>query len=137
MNRCLESLNKLELSPPLPSPGGPGLLHLQQQQPLLQLASPGSNQQLSPILAGGGVGGGLISPNNNSTNGSTTTPIPQHMITAGTRKDCVRLRGLPYEAQVEHILEFLGDYAKNIVYQGVHMVYNAQVIFLAIVSACI
>jgi len=49
------------------------------------------------------------------------------MITAGTRKDCVRLRGLPYEAQVEHILEFLGDHAKNIVYQGVHMVYNAQV----------
>jgi hypothetical protein len=49
------------------------------------------------------------------------------MITAGTRKDCIRLRGLPYEAQVEQILEFLGDHAKNIVYQGVHMVYNAQV----------
>jgi hypothetical protein len=29
--------------------------------------------------------------------------------------------------QVEHILEFLGDHAKNIVYQGVHMVFNAQV----------
>jgi epithelial splicing regulatory protein 1/2 len=28
---------------------------------------------------------------------------------------------------VEHILEFLGDHAKNIVYQGVHMVFNAQV----------
>ncbi|KAL1501512.1 hypothetical protein ABEB36_006819 [Hypothenemus hampei] len=52
--------------------------------------------------------------------------LPQHVITSGTRKDCVRLRGLPYEAQVEHILDFLGDYAKNIVYQGVHMVYNAQ-----------
>jgi hypothetical protein len=51
----------------------------------------------------------------------------QQMITIGTRKDCVRLRGLPYEAQVEHILEFLGEFAKNIVYQGVHMVYNAQV----------
>merc|ERR1719491_2379869 len=48
------------------------------------------------------------------------------MITAGTRKDCIRLRGLPYESQVEHILEFLGDHAKNIVYQGVHMVFNAQ-----------
>ena len=56
--------------------------------------------------------------------------IPQQLITAGTRKDCIRLRGLPYEAQVEHILEFLGDHAKNIVYQGVHMVFNAQVIFL-------
>ena len=53
--------------------------------------------------------------------------IPQQLITAGTRKDCIRLRGLPYEAQVEHILEFLGDHAKNIVYQGVHMVFNAQV----------
>lgn len=53
--------------------------------------------------------------------------LPQHIITSGTRKDCIRLRGLPYEAQVEHILEFLGDYATNIVFQGVHMVYNAQV----------
>lgn len=53
--------------------------------------------------------------------------LPQHIITSGTRKDCVRLRGLPYEAQVEHILDFLGDHAKSIVFQGVHMVYNAQV----------
>ncbi|PSN35277.1 RNA-binding protein fusilli [Blattella germanica] len=52
--------------------------------------------------------------------------LPQHIITSGTRKDCIRLRGLPYEAQVEHILDFLGEHAKNIVYQGVHMVYNAQ-----------
>ncbi|XP_065168952.1 RNA-binding protein fusilli isoform X3 [Atheta coriaria] len=52
--------------------------------------------------------------------------LPQHIITSGTRKDCVRLRGLPYEAQVEHILDFLGDHAKNIILQGVHMVYNAQ-----------
>ncbi|EFX70109.1 hypothetical protein DAPPUDRAFT_202511, partial [Daphnia pulex] len=52
--------------------------------------------------------------------------LPQNMITSGTRKDCIRLRGLPYEAQVEHILEFLGEHAKSIVYQGVHMVYNAQ-----------
>merc|ERR1719187_1764547 len=52
--------------------------------------------------------------------------IPQQLITAGVRKDCIRLGGLPYESQVEHILEFLGDHAKNIVYQGVHMVFNAQ-----------
>lgn len=58
--------------------------------------------------------------------------LPQHVITCGIRKDCIRLRGLPYEAQVEHILEFLGDYAKNIVYQGVHMVYNAQVFIIFI-----
>lgn len=28
---------------------------------------------------------------------------------------------------MEHILEFMGEHSKNIVYQGVHMVYNAQV----------
>lgn len=28
---------------------------------------------------------------------------------------------------MEHILHFLEDFAKNIIYQGVHMVYNAQV----------
>ncbi|XP_012276396.1 RNA-binding protein fusilli isoform X2 [Orussus abietinus] len=52
--------------------------------------------------------------------------LPQHVIMSGTRKDCVRLRGLPYEALVEHILDFMGEHSKNIVYQGVHMVYNAQ-----------
>ncbi|XP_048484270.1 RNA-binding protein fusilli isoform X2 [Plutella xylostella] len=52
--------------------------------------------------------------------------VPQHVITSGTAKDCARLRGLPYEAQVEHILTFLDEFAKNIVVQGVHMVYNAQ-----------
>lgn len=57
--------------------------------------------------------------------------IPQQLMPAGSRKDCIRLRGLPYEAQVEKILEFLGDYSKSIVYQGVHMVYNAQVSPLA------
>lgn len=53
--------------------------------------------------------------------------LPQHVITSGTEKNCIRLRGLPYEAKVEHILHFLEDFAKNIVYQGVHLVYNAQV----------
>ena len=56
-----------------------------------------------------------------------TAVLPQQMITAGTKKDCIRLRGLPYTAQVEHILEFLGEHAKSIMYQGVHMVYNSQV----------
>ena len=48
--------------------------------------------------------------------------------TARTQKDCIRLRRLPYEAEVEHIIEFLGDHSQSIVYQGVHLVYNAQVI---------
>lgn len=53
--------------------------------------------------------------------------LPQHIITSGTEKSCIRLRGLPYEAKVEHILQFLDDFAKHIVYQGVHLVFNAQV----------
>ena len=52
---------------------------------------------------------------------------PQQVMISGCRKDCIRLRGLPYEAQVQHVLEFLGEYSKHIVFQGVHMVYNAQV----------
>lgn len=63
--------------------------------------------------------------------------LPQHIITSGTRKDCVRLRGLPYEAQVENILEFLGEHAKNIVFQGVHMVYNAQVSLISVLGCFI
>lgn len=46
----------------------------------------------------------------------------------GTR-DCVRLRGLPFEATVSDILAFLGEHSRSIVYQGVHMVYNAAVRF--------
>ncbi|XP_059089266.1 epithelial splicing regulatory protein 1-like isoform X1 [Tigriopus californicus] len=57
---------------------------------------------------------------------SNPAVLPQQMVTAGTRKDCIRLRGLPYEAGVENILEFLGEHGKNIVNQGIHMVYNAQ-----------
>ncbi|XP_034479399.1 RNA-binding protein fusilli isoform X3 [Drosophila innubila] len=57
---------------------------------------------------------------------SSLTHAPQHLITSGTTKNCIRLRGLPYEAMVEHILHFLDDFAKHIIYQGVHMVINAQ-----------
>ncbi|CAI2339339.1 unnamed protein product [Caenorhabditis sp. 36 PRJEB53466] len=42
------------------------------------------------------------------------------------KKECVRLRGLPYEATVQHIVTFLGDYAAMVKYQGVHMVFNNQ-----------
>ena len=51
----------------------------------------------------------------------------QHLITAGTRKDCIRLRGLPYEAEIENILDFLGEHATFIVNHGVHMIYNKEV----------
>lgn len=52
-------------------------------------------------------------------------PQQQQMITSGTQKDCVRIRGLPYEATVSEILAFLGEYSRHIVYQGVHLVYNS------------
>lgn len=57
------------------------------------------------------------------------------------KRDCVRLRGLPYEAQVHQVVDFLGTHSRNIVFQvfkkifilkkykifkGVHMIYNNQ-----------
>ncbi|XP_015788903.1 putative uncharacterized protein DDB_G0282133 isoform X2 [Tetranychus urticae] len=62
----------------------------------------------------------------NSLNLPQIPLIPHQLLPSGSRRDCIRLRGLPYEAQVEQILEFLGEYANNIVFRGVHMVYNAQ-----------
>jgi len=49
------------------------------------------------------------------------------LITAGKRRDCVRLRGLPYEASVNDIVTFLGDHARQIMTQGVHLIYSAEV----------
>ncbi|CAD6186413.1 unnamed protein product [Caenorhabditis auriculariae] len=45
---------------------------------------------------------------------------------SGSRRECIRLRGLPYEAQVQHVVDFLGEHARSIQYQGVHMVFNSQ-----------
>ena len=57
----------------------------------------------------------------------TPLPIlPPEMITGGNRRDCVRLRMLPYECGVEQILEFLGVHSQHIGHQGVHMIYNSQ-----------
>ncbi|XP_063696115.1 RNA-binding protein fusilli isoform X1 [Culicoides brevitarsis] len=52
--------------------------------------------------------------------------VPQHVITSGTERTCIRLRGLPYEAQVDHILDFLEEFGSQVARQGVHLVYNAQ-----------
>lgn len=55
-------------------------------------------------------------------------PMPPTGFMAGhASRDCVRLRGLPFEANVTDILGFLGEHSRNIVFQGVHMVYNAAV----------
>lgn len=51
---------------------------------------------------------------------------PQLLITGGPRKDCIRLRGLPHEAQVGDVIHFLGDVANDVVSQGVHLIYKAE-----------
>ncbi len=42
-------------------------------------------------------------------------------------RNIVRLRGLPYSASVQDILDFLDEFAKYVSQAGVHMVYNYQV----------
>lgn len=43
-----------------------------------------------------------------------------------SRRDCLRLRGLPPDAKVETVLDFLGVFSRAIVYQGVHMIFNSH-----------
>ncbi|XP_053472951.1 epithelial splicing regulatory protein 2 isoform X1 [Ictalurus furcatus] len=50
----------------------------------------------------------------------------QPFITTGSSRDCVRLRGLPYTAAIEDILEFMGEHTVDIKPHGVHMVLNQQ-----------
>ncbi|XP_042561412.1 epithelial splicing regulatory protein 2 isoform X2 [Clupea harengus] len=50
----------------------------------------------------------------------------QPFLTTGTTRDCVRLRGLPYTAAIEDILEFMGEHTIDIKPHGVHMVLNQQ-----------
>ncbi|TSK20253.1 Epithelial splicing regulatory protein 1 [Bagarius yarrelli] len=51
--------------------------------------------------------------------------VPPTVAIPGTR-DCLRLRGLPYDATVQDILLFLGEYTADIKPHGVHMVLNQQ-----------
>ncbi|XP_031432849.1 epithelial splicing regulatory protein 1 isoform X2 [Clupea harengus] len=41
-------------------------------------------------------------------------------------RDCVHLRGLPYDTTIQNILEFLGEFTADIAPHGVHMVLNSQ-----------
>ena len=71
-----------------------------------------NNSMAHKLINGGGVGGGVHGVQAAGVGGlaaqgglhSALQPqvplIPQQLITAGVRKDCIRLRGLPYEAQV-------------------------------------
>ena len=50
-------------------------------------------------------------------------------------KDCLRLRGLPFSATVQDVLDFLKEHAAFVVPGGVHMVFNTQVSLIG--STCI
>ncbi|KFP72887.1 Epithelial splicing regulatory protein 2, partial [Acanthisitta chloris] len=52
---------------------------------------------------------------------ATLSQLPSFLI-----RDCVRLRGLPYTAGIDDILEFMGDATGDIKPHGVHMVLNQQ-----------
>ncbi|XP_051879817.1 LOW QUALITY PROTEIN: epithelial splicing regulatory protein 1 [Pristis pectinata] len=52
--------------------------------------------------------------------------LPQPFVPSTSMRDCIRLRGLPYAATIEDILEFLGEFTYDIRPQGVHMVLNQQ-----------
>nr|XP_033790648.1 epithelial splicing regulatory protein 1 isoform X2 [Geotrypetes seraphini] len=52
--------------------------------------------------------------------------LPQSFLPVANIRDCVRLRGLPYAATIEHILEFLGEFSTDIRTHGIHMVLNHQ-----------
>ncbi|OBS66362.1 hypothetical protein A6R68_05096 [Neotoma lepida] len=52
--------------------------------------------------------------------------LPQQFVPPTNVRDCIRLRGLPYAATVEDILDFLGEFSTDIRTHGVHMVLNHQ-----------
>ena len=56
-----------------------------------------------------------------------TEAVMQNKGYLSNSKDIIRLRGLPYAASVQDILDFLNEFGKYVVPAGVHMVYNLQV----------
>jgi len=53
--------------------------------------------------------------------------LPGPCINGMNTKDCLRLRGLPFSATVQDVLDFLKEHAAFVVPGGVHMVFNTQV----------
>lgn len=54
-------------------------------------------------------------------------PAPYTANAGGNAKDCLRLRGLPFSATVQDVLDFMKEHAAYVAPGGVHMVYNTQV----------
>ena len=71
---------------------------------------------------------GLPTPTAATEVAKSFSKLGLELATDGTQNNYIWLGRLPYEAEVEHIIEFLGDHSQSIVYQGVHLVHNAQVI---------
>lgn len=65
------------------------------------------------------MGTPTLSATHGTTVGVTGTP-------AGSVRNCIRLRGMPYSAAVEDIMSFLNDLAYHILPHGIHMVLNQQ-----------
>uniref|UniRef100_A0A3Q3B5H6 Epithelial splicing regulatory protein 2 n=1 Tax=Kryptolebias marmoratus TaxID=37003 RepID=A0A3Q3B5H6_KRYMA len=57
---------------------------------------------------------------------SSVLSPPPFLPSASSLRDCVRLRGLPYTAGIEDILDFMGEHTVDIKTHGVHMVLNQQ-----------
>ena len=58
--------------------------------------------------------------------GSSDTYSREGVI-GGREKNCVKLRGLPYSAKPEDVINFFGDLGSDIAPQGVHMVLDPMV----------
>lgn len=56
----------------------------------------------------------------------TQEPQPRRTPSPSSRRDCIRLRGLPYESHGGTVVRFLGEYARHIVHQGVHIIYKSD-----------
>lgn len=41
-----------------------------------------------------------------------------------SRKDCLRLRGLPFESRIDAVVHFMAEFSPSIAPEGVHMVYT-------------
>jgi epithelial splicing regulatory protein 1/2 len=79
---------------------------------LVVLNKSGSPEQLDTFA--------FINPKASSTSSITAAK-------RGSEKNCLKLRGLPWEATPENIIDFFGSNSKNIEHQGIHMVLNSQV----------
>ncbi len=58
------------------------------------------------------------------------TPIsanPEIEALRGKERDCVKLRGLPFDSKPDDVLAFFGSLKDEIASKGVHMVLNANV----------